>query len=89
MKIKIDIECTPQEARTFFGLPDLEPMQKAMMQGVQERMEKAMAGMDAEALMKTWLPAGIQGFQDMQKMFWSQMTQSGQSNKGGKGGKED
>ena len=31
MKIKIDIDCTPQEARAFFGLPHVEPMQEAVL----------------------------------------------------------
>ena len=31
MKVKIDIDCTPEEARTFFGLPDLGPLQKEML----------------------------------------------------------
>jgi hypothetical protein len=30
MKVHIDIDCTPEEARTFFGLPDLQPMQEAV-----------------------------------------------------------
>jgi flagellar assembly factor FliW len=33
--------------------------------------------MDAETMMKTWLPAGIQGFEQLQKMFWSQFQASG------------
>ncbi len=78
MKIKIDIECTPQEARTFFGLPDMEPIQKAMMDRLQERMEGALSGLDAEALLKTWLPSGLQGglqgLEQMQKAFWTQMA---------------
>ena len=35
MKVKFDIECTPQEARAFFGLPDVEPMQAAMMKELE------------------------------------------------------
>ena len=31
MKIRIDIDCTPEEARAFLGLPDVAPMHKAMM----------------------------------------------------------
>lgn len=27
--------------------------------------------------MKTWLPAGIEGFEQMQKTFWAQMGQGG------------
>ena len=30
MKVKIDIDCTPEEARAFFGLPDLGPLHEQM-----------------------------------------------------------
>ncbi len=78
MKINIDIDCSPQEARTFLGLPDVEPMQRSLMQMIQDRMEKNLAAMDAEALMKQWMPAGAQGWDAMQKMFWSAMSGTGQ-----------
>jgi hypothetical protein len=74
MKIKIDVDCTPQEARTFLGLPDVAPMQKAMMTEVHKRMTDNLAAMDPETLFKTWLPAGIQGLEQMQKAFWAQMA---------------
>ena len=35
MKITVDIDCTPEEARHFFGLPDVKPMQDALMQQIQ------------------------------------------------------
>jgi hypothetical protein len=72
MKVKIDLECTPEEARTFFGLPDVQPMQKAMMQEMQDRLMSAVKGTDAETLMKTWMPAGVAGLEQMQKLFWQQ-----------------
>ena len=81
MKVTIDIDCTPQEARTFFGLPDVEPMQKALMQQLQDRMQQNLAAMEPEALMKTWLPVSIQSFEQLQKMFWPQ--NSGPSRSGG------
>jgi hypothetical protein len=74
VKIKIDVDCTPHEARTFLGLPDVAPMQKAMMTEVHKRMMDTVAAMEPEALFKTWLPAGIQGLEQMQKAFWSQMA---------------
>ena len=70
MKIKVDIDCTPQEARNFFGLPDLTPLHEAMVATMQERMKSALDGTDAEALLKAWMPMGIQSFETMQK-FWS------------------
>ncbi len=73
MKVKIDIDCTPEEARTFLGLPDVQPLQEAMMKEVEERMRANLQAMDPETMFKTWLPAGIQGWEQMQRMFWSQM----------------
>ena len=31
MKVTMNIDCTPEEARAFFGLPDVAPIQKGMM----------------------------------------------------------
>ncbi|HZD26750.1 MAG TPA: DUF6489 family protein [Alphaproteobacteria bacterium] len=71
MKIKVDIDCTPEEARAFLGLPDVAPMQRAMMDAMQERMEQIARSADPESLMKAWFPAGMQGLEAMQKMFWN------------------
>jgi hypothetical protein len=70
MKITVDIDCTPEEARAFFGLPDVKPMQDALMKRIQERMSANLEAMSAEALLSTWLPAGVQGLEELQKMFW-------------------
>ncbi len=79
MKITINIDCTPEEARTFMGLPDVKPMQEMMMQEVQERMKANLAAMDPETLFKTWLPTGISNIEQLQKMFWSQFNNSSQN----------
>jgi hypothetical protein len=74
MKIHVEIDCTPEEARAFFGLPDVAPMQERLMKDVEEQMVAAMRSMEPDALMKTWLPASMQGFESLQKMFWSAMS---------------
>lgn len=84
MKITIDVDCTPEEARTFLGLPDVKPMQEALMREVQDRMVASLHAMDPETMLKTWLPAGIQGFEQMQKMFWNQMASALGNPKDGK-----
>jgi hypothetical protein len=73
MKVKFDIECTPEEARSFLGLPNVEPMQDALMKDLEERMRENIRSLDPEAMIKTWLPATIQGWGEVQKMFWEQM----------------
>ena len=71
MKITINVDCTPEEARAFLGLPDVAPMQKEMMEIVQQRMRQALDSTDPEALMRTWLPLGMGAAEQLQKMFWA------------------
>ncbi len=88
MKITVNIDCTPEEARAFLGLPDVAPMQAAMMKDVEQRMAQALAATDPETMLKTWLPASIQGFGELQKMFWNQMSQAADWGGGGTGKKD-
>lgn len=85
MKITVDIDCTPEEARAFMGLPDVKPMQEALMQQLQDRMSANIAAMDPETMVKTWLPLSLQGFENIQKFMWNQMSAA----MGGQGGAKD
>ena len=69
MKIHLDIDCTPAEARAFFGLPDVAPLQESVLRELQERMLKNVRLMDPEALFRTWMPFAAQGVEDFRKMF--------------------
>ena len=82
MKVHIDIECSPEEARAFFGLPDVQPVQAAVMKELENRLMASMQAMDPETLMKTWVPAGIASMEQMQRMFWQQF--GGSDKKSGK-----
>jgi hypothetical protein len=74
MKFKLDIDCTPEEARAFFGLPDVKPLQEALLPEVEERLRATLQAMDPEAMLKTWLPATLKGFEQLQEVFLAQMT---------------
>jgi hypothetical protein len=56
MKCTIEIDCTPEEARHFFGLPDVKPLQDAAMARIGQRMNDAIANLTPEAMLRTWLP---------------------------------
>jgi hypothetical protein len=75
MKISLDIDCTPDELRGFFGMPDVKPMQERLLKEVEERMRADLKALDPEAMLKTWLPAGLKGFEQLQEMFLSQLGQ--------------
>jgi len=76
MKVTVNVECSPEEARAFLGLPDVRPMQEALMRDLEQRLRTGMQAMDPENLMRTWLPVSMQGAEQLQKMFWSQVQQT-------------
>jgi hypothetical protein len=68
MKVNIEIDCTPLEARQFFGLPDVQPMQTAVMDRLQQQMMSNIEKVSPEALMQSWFtfdPKIAERFQDM------------------------
>jgi hypothetical protein len=74
MKIKLDVDCTADEARRFLGLPDVQPLQEALLKEVQQQMAANIKAMDAKAMIETWLPATLKGVEQLQQMFLARMT---------------
>jgi hypothetical protein len=74
MRINLDIDCTPEELRGFFGLPDVKPMQDRLLQEVEERMRAGLKALDPDTMLKTWLPAGLKGLEQLQDLFLNQMS---------------
>ena len=69
MKFTVTVDCTPEEARAFLGLPDVKPMQDDLMQDVQARMAAALKAMEPAEMLKAWLPANLKGFEQMFDAF--------------------
>jgi len=68
MKVNVEIDCTPLEARQFFGLPDVQPMQLAVMERLQQQVITNIEKVSPEALMQSWFtfdPKIAERFQDM------------------------
>lgn len=81
MKVRIDIDCTPEEARQFFGLPDVKPLNDAMMAQMREHLQANLTAMDPETLTKAWMTGGMQGWEQLQKMFWSGLGETPEEKK--------
>lgn len=77
MKVTVNVDCTPEEARTFLGLPDVQPLQEAVMAQMQERMMSSLKSMDPEVLLRTWGPMGLNNLEQIQKFFFSQFPAGG------------
>ena len=73
MKVHFDIDRTPEGALTFLGLPDVLAPQADAAAKLRERLLANVDSMDPETLLKTWMPAGAEGWEKMAKGFWDQM----------------
>jgi hypothetical protein len=76
MKITIDTECTPEEARRFLGLPDLSPVHDAYITRMQRMIEEGVQSGDIESFLRNWGPMGDAGMAMWRQMF-EKMTDSG------------
>lgn len=73
MKVQIEIDCTPDEARQFFGLPDVKPMQAALMAKMEAQMLAAADRFSPDSMLRTWMslaPQGADTFRDMFERFF-------------------
>jgi hypothetical protein len=68
MKITVNVDCTPEEARAFLGLPDLKSMQDELMAEMRSRLMSGIAAMDPAELLRSWMPA-MTGLEQMQEFF--------------------
>ena len=72
MKVNIDIECSPEEARAFLGLPDVSVLNERLVEEMVRRMETNMDSLDPETLMRNWTTMGGQ----MTSQFMDLMRQA-------------
>ncbi|MBS0335100.1 MAG: hypothetical protein JSS35_20220 [Proteobacteria bacterium] len=63
MKMTIEVDCSPEEARRFLGLPDVSALNDQLVAEMQKRVEANMALISPDELMKNWMSFG-QGAQE-------------------------
>ena len=73
MNITMNIECSPEEARRFMGLPDMGPIHDLYLDKLREAMTNGMTPELLEKMMRSWSPMGEMGMSAWQKMI-EQMT---------------
>ncbi len=67
MKINVEIDCTPEEARSFLGLPDVTPANELYV----ENITKAMSGVSNPAQLQEYAQALAPMGQMGMKLFQS------------------
>jgi hypothetical protein len=69
MKIRWEIECTAEEAREAFGLPDVKPAQAAVMAKMEKRLTDAVDSFGPETIIRSWFGMIPQGADEMRNLF--------------------
>jgi hypothetical protein len=82
MKITIDVDCTPAEAREFLGLPDVRPVQAAWLSEIESQMVANAKKFSPEALARSWFSgAGAEWIPNMFAALSRQAQSSEKDNK--------
>lgn len=69
MKVSVEVDCTPEEARTFLGLPDVKALNEHVVAEMKKRMDANIALAAPEELMKTWMAFGGQAQEQFMKLM--------------------
>ena len=68
MKISVDVDCTPEEARRFMGLPDLAPLHEAYLARMKAAVDQGVTPDMVKSMLEGWSPMGEAGMS-----IWRQM----------------
>jgi hypothetical protein len=69
MKVTVDVDCTPEEARRFLGLPDLTPVHEAYVEKMKAAVTEGPSPEMFADMMKSWGPMNEAGMN-----MWRQMV---------------
>ena len=74
MKMNIEIECSPAEARAFLGLPDVTGLNDHLVEEMKKRMDANVSAMQPEELMKSWTSFGLSAQDQFRRLMEAAVT---------------
>jgi hypothetical protein len=72
MKVTIEIDCTPEEARRTMGLPDLTPLHDKYLDAMGQAMDGTVRPELIEQMLRSWAPMGEAGM-----AMWRRLLEGG------------
>jgi hypothetical protein len=73
MKMTIEVDCSPEEARRFLGLPDVSGLNDHLVSEMTKRIDSNMSLLNPEEFMKNWMSFGT-GAQEQFRKFMEAAT---------------
>lgn len=68
MKMTIEVDCSPEEARRFLGLPDVSALNEHLVSEMSKRIDANINMLNPEEFMKNWMSFGT-GAQEQFRRF--------------------
>jgi hypothetical protein len=62
VKITLDVDCTPEEARRFMGLPDLTLLHETYLAKMKSALDQGITPDMVQSMVENWSPMGEAGF---------------------------
>jgi hypothetical protein len=69
MKMSVEIDCTPEEARRFLGLPDVSALNDHIVGEMTKRIDANMAMLSPDELVKNWMAFGAGAQEQFRKLM--------------------
>jgi len=69
MKMTIEVDCTPEEARRFLGLPDVSALNDHLVAEMKKRIDANMAMLSPDELVKNWMAFGAGAQEHFRKLM--------------------
>ena len=69
MKLSVEIDCTPEEARRFLGLPDVTALNEQLVEEMQKRIAANMSMLSPDEMMKSWMTFGAGAQEQFRKLM--------------------
>jgi hypothetical protein len=86
VKLTIEVDCTPEEARTFLGLPDVRALNEKLVEEMQSRLSANLSLLSPDDLLKNWASFGIGAQEQFRKLMATVVDMGKRTASGGPGG---
>ena len=76
MKVNVEVECTPAEAREFLGMPDIRELQASLLKRLEGRLVAGLDALSPEGVLQNWFALNVTSTQRLQELIASFLSRS-------------
>ncbi|WP_394762750.1 DUF6489 family protein [Phenylobacterium sp.] len=69
MKMTIEVDCSPEEARRFLGLPDVSALNDHLVGEMKKRIDANMSMISPDEMVKNWMSFGAGAQEHFRKLM--------------------